>query len=373
MMAAGDNHVEDKVARKHLLNRAWSRENHRRKKLHAQYLREKVVELTRQLEANQPTSCCLPWPDVAAALRDAAADATRTKDTLQRGIQQNERLLCVMWQYCQGASPAAITSGGGGGILSTLHWRDFALFGDSGAARVASYTWLTERLYHNTELAMSYCPNDVASLEVTGHDGGALFAMKRKHMLVHASLSDCVHVIQSMHCPHPQRDAELLAEAFGDTVAHLDIRASSFVKRRFVSDTRAVFVQCELSHDAARPAYQGETRSTAWIVVDQLETGLCRVRDFRTMSQPTASFLKSPLDRLAHYTKTPVERLGAMEEEEILDAAAMQLRRRFECMDRNWNRQVEAKLSQLQLETFLREGGINSPSATDPVDASPHI
>ncbi|KAF0698584.1 Aste57867_10814 [Aphanomyces stellatus] len=326
--------VDSKRLRRRFVDRERAREDRKRHHLHLDYLRGKIAELTQQLAANTTQ---LPWKDVAFALADATVETRRTNESLQARIEHNQRLLHVLGMYIQ-SCPSIMHANvrENCGLLTALSWQDHALLGQ-GDARAASYTWLTERLRHNIDAAISQCPNAPASAaDVICHlDDHALYVVVRKHLYAPCSLVHCTNVVEDAYMAtyrkFPRMDAELLYKTLGPDVEHVDFGTQQSIYRTYhVSPMRSVIVNCALSFDAQLPSYNRKPYGVqGWVAVDQVNAHACRILDLRVVRYA----LPTTADGFAELLRCPVDDILVMDDATRLDTFVQKKQREYDSVE----------------------------------------
>ncbi|KAF0717869.1 hypothetical protein As57867_002038, partial [Aphanomyces stellatus] len=178
-------------------------------------------------------------------------------------------------------------------------WRQHALLGATGDVRVMSYKWITERLYHNTAMALAqYERGDEGLVSlVECRDDAMAYVVIRDPRVCSATLEDVTEAQRRIYCklpPSNRLDHEFLEAAFGTNadIVHVFVGEGepSGVSRLFVDETRSVLVTTHVTVDAsttgAHLSANGNTLE-GWIVNDRLSETLTRVREYWVMGFPT--------------------------------------------------------------------------------------
>ncbi|KAF0683442.1 Aste57867_24476 [Aphanomyces stellatus] len=314
-------------------NQERSREARRVNREHLMYLREKVADLTRQL---QTRTKMLPWKDIADALGTAVVEAKTSSHAMRRKIQETERLLLILAPWSQDTwMPEAIREKNK--LLRAAGWRDHALLGH-GDGRLMSYQWLTERLYQNTDLAMAQCHNTPSMSVVVSCDDNVVTSVVRSHYLIHGRKDrvtdaiDRTRKLADVNTSDAYFDQELLRHAFGNDLFHVNFGdGQTSIYRHFCTPTRSVVVSVAVTYDADRPElYRRERCIQGWRVVDQVDENVCRVLRFASLSLPTTI----SVDECAQIMGLPVTDIAHLDDSARLEALMRQRREMYEASER---------------------------------------
>ncbi|OQS01721.1 hypothetical protein ACHHYP_00338 [Achlya hypogyna] len=112
------------------------------------YLRERVVQLSAQLELLQmekkTPSSLLAWKDIAGALNEDLRAACTVNDELRRTVQANDGFQKAVHEWVTRTSTVHVHP------VSRRSWHDTSLPRDP-AARTLAMDWITMRLFHNID------------------------------------------------------------------------------------------------------------------------------------------------------------------------------------------------------------------------------
>ncbi|KAF0698570.1 Aste57867_10800 [Aphanomyces stellatus] len=279
------------LARK--LHRERARENRRMQQEHFAYLRAKVEDLTRVLATKTSP---LPWHDVARALADDAMEATLTNKELKRRVREGEKFMRIF------AAWTASSQMGQGLAPHFVDWRQHALL-HTGESRVQSFVWLTERMFHNTDQALTQSDRFGAlttSLVEPTNDAGCAHVVMRSHRVVCATVAECTEVQRRIYFDdwptrehHISEDQECLRSLFGGDALYVHFPSinGGAIYRLFESPTRTVVVTNTIVHDSARSTpLSGDVTMMHWFVMDRIDDHTTRMVDFSVVTlRPLAS------------------------------------------------------------------------------------
>ncbi|CAK4076020.1 unnamed protein product [Aphanomyces euteiches] len=272
-------------------NKERARENRRLRREEFIYLRNRVAELSRQLHSQTKM---LPWEEVALALKTDTSTAHETNRTLRRDIKKAKDLLeFLVMTVCNTMSRLPQASS----LVQGSGWADHNLLGVEGEARTASYRWLLDRLFHNTDLAYAQCPNTPSALIDVNFDGHFVTSTIRSHYIIPAPMDQAARTIQSLykwdffvgsHLPIRSYDSELLQESFGPNTFHVDYQVKSTILESCrVSPTRIVFSRCNVNFDAANPHLERQNVCVhEWRILEPMSAFTCRLVYFRLVTFP---------------------------------------------------------------------------------------
>ncbi|KAF0690752.1 Aste57867_17871 [Aphanomyces stellatus] len=281
--------VDPKV-RKRLYNRQKLRDVRRQEKEELTRLRAEVQACTERVLAHPRL---LPWKDIADELRQGLIATNVRNQDLKQAAARLWRILQVLVPWTQTMPSAAVASL----LPHQSDWRQHALLGATGDVRVMSYKWITERLYHNTAMALAqYERGDEGLVSlVECRDDAMAYVVIRDPRVCSATLEDVTEAQRRIYCklpPSNRLDHEFLEAAFG---ANADIVHTfsgdgelSGVARLFVDETRSVLVTTHVAVDASTRGHVPANDNTVegWIVNDRLSETLTRVREYWVMGFP---------------------------------------------------------------------------------------
>ncbi|KAH9109111.1 hypothetical protein AeMF1_015768 [Aphanomyces euteiches] len=308
-------------------NKERAKENRRLRKEELDYLRSRVTELSRQLHAETKM---LPWQEVAHALQSESSTAQETNRALRRDIIRTTVLLeCLLALVAGPMARSPETSP----FVQASGWKNQAILGIDGEARVASFQWLLSRLFHNTGMAYAQCPNTPSVRIDVNYDDHYISGCRGAQYIVPAPMDQAVRTLDGLiKCdiffdrdnPTYLYDQELLQTPnFGPSTFHFGPgNGPTYLRGSQVSPSqkRAVFARCRVNFDAARPGIdQKEQIHHAWsekLVVEPLSESTSRLLSLDLIAIPTT--ISS--EECAHLLVEKLETVNAWTEPERLDA-----------------------------------------------------
>ncbi|ETW03063.1 hypothetical protein, variant [Aphanomyces invadans] len=330
----------DPSTRKRLHNRQRLRDARRREKDEMRTLQHQVHQLAQHLLGQSKP---LPWHEVARALEIDAVASQEQNRTLKQQLcrVQNVVAMLLSWGSIEVGFPSSIA------LLPSGGWKESALLGFDGDARITSIKWLTERMYHNIEAALTQCSNVVGStsslIECTD---SMVYMAARIHRVVPAPLATVpatfCRIYMALQRKEPL-DASLLHESFGTSIALLDAGNGDPMElcRVFSETDRSILVSTYVAHDDMRPQFEtnGSTMH-GWIVNQQLNDTFTRVREFWLIGYP----LPTSHEEYARELGVDVGTVAIMTDSARLDAFVAGLHRSFDAMmvgcDDNFRRRL---------------------------------
>ncbi|CAK4484593.1 unnamed protein product [Aphanomyces euteiches] len=173
-------------------NKERAKENRRLRKEELAYLRSRVTELSRQLHAETKM---LPWQEVAHALQSESSTAQETNRALRRDIIRTTVLLeCLLALVAGPMARSPETSP----FVQASGWKNQAILGIDGEARVASFQWLLSRLFHNTDMAYAQCPNTPSVRIDINYDNHYISGCRGAQYIVPAPMDQAVRTLDGL-------------------------------------------------------------------------------------------------------------------------------------------------------------------------------
>ncbi|KAF0682343.1 Aste57867_25526 [Aphanomyces stellatus] len=257
--------------------RVWARDYRRVQNEHRAYLKAKLADLTRVLATKtQP----LPWQEITLALQEDSVEAHRTNKQLKHQVREGERLLRRLQTWISSHEVRSLAP-------QYIDWRQHAVLCDSGEARLLNLAWLTERMYHNANMALAQHERfgSTKACLIEANDILA-YVVRRSESVVHATLAECTQTNRKMYFQdlgaknQAPLEKENLARAFGDDIlyAHRAKNDSACLYRLFQTPKRSVLVSSTVHHDGALPTPLNEILPWLhWIVMDEIDASTTRI------------------------------------------------------------------------------------------------
>ncbi|KAF0690751.1 Aste57867_17870 [Aphanomyces stellatus] len=314
-----DGMESDPAVRKRMYNRQKLRDMRREQRGELGRLHAEVQECTRRILEHPRL---LPWKEVADELRqdlgvaqvrnqDLKQAAARLRHVLQVLVPWTQAMPCGVVRFLHLYLPVRLTCTRKASLLPhQSDWRHNALLGATGDVRGLSYKWITERLYHNTDMALAQYErgNEGMVSLVESRDDAMSYVVIRDQRIVSASLAQVTEAHRRIYCRVPlttRLDHKVIVDAFGDeeeNIVHRFVGAGepSEVSRLFEGETRSVLVATNIgvddSSENAAVVGDGPRRHNTqqgWIVNDRLSDNVTRVREFWTLGFPALPSLQA--------------------------------------------------------------------------------